>query len=54
MHGFCLVGTGILNWVLDADKFENDPDLEKIRHDRGYSYQVRRWQYPPLPVVRGR
>ena len=31
---------GVVNWTLDADKYENDPELEKIRHDRGYSYQV--------------
>eukprot|EP00904_Undaria_pinnatifida_P011021 jgi/Undpi1/7049/HiC_scaffold_21.g09523.m1 len=30
---------GVLHWELDADKFENDPDLEKIRQERGYSYQ---------------
>lgn len=32
---------GVLHWQLDADKHENDPELEKIRADRGYSYQVR-------------
>lgn len=26
--------------MLDADKFENDPELEQIRKDRNYNYQV--------------
>lgn len=34
---------GVLHWELDADKFENDPDLEKIRQERGYSYQVQHY-----------
>ncbi|CAN0443748.1 unnamed protein product [Ascophyllum nodosum] len=34
-----LKSLGVVNWTLDADKYENDPELEKIRHDRGYSYQ---------------
>jgi 1,2-dihydroxy-3-keto-5-methylthiopentene dioxygenase len=29
---------GVLSWRLDADKYESDEDLEKIRKDRGYSY----------------
>lgn len=32
---------GVLHWELDASKHENDPALDKIRADRGYSYQVR-------------
>ena len=31
---------GVFHWQLDADKYENDPALDKIRADRGYSYQV--------------
>lgn len=31
---------GVLSWRLDADNYETDPDLKKIREDRGYSYQV--------------
>ncbi|CAN0019280.1 unnamed protein product, partial [Ectocarpus sp. 13 AM-2016] len=30
---------GVLHWELDADKHADDPALEKIRQDRGYSYQ---------------
>lgn len=29
---------GVLYWKLDADKYENDPELEKIRKDRNYSW----------------
>jgi hypothetical protein len=32
---------GVLHWVLDADNYETDPELQKIRKDRNYSYQVR-------------
>jgi hypothetical protein len=31
---------GVLSWKLDADKWENDPQLEAIRKVRGYSYTV--------------
>lgn len=34
-----LAELGVLHWTLDADKFEGDPELEKIRQERGYSYQ---------------
>ncbi|CAM9341246.1 unnamed protein product [Choristocarpus tenellus] len=34
-----LASIGVLHWNLDADKFESDPELEKIRQERGYSYQ---------------
>lgn len=30
----------MLHWELDADKHQDDSALEKIRKDRGYSYQV--------------
>eukprot|EP01026_Neomeris_dumetosa_P065585 TRINITY_DN6299_c1_g1_i1.p1 TRINITY_DN6299_c1_g1~~TRINITY_DN6299_c1_g1_i1.p1 ORF type:complete len:200 (+),score=22.24 TRINITY_DN6299_c1_g1_i1:68-667(+) len=30
---------GVLSWKLEADKYENDPELEAIRKVRGYSYQ---------------
>ena len=47
--------SGVLNWALDADKFENDPELEKIRQERGYSYTVHRFrrlqQFPRCSVV---
>lgn len=33
-----LADLGILYWHLDPDKYENDPDLDKIRQDRGYNY----------------
>lgn len=39
VSGDMLIDLGVLYWKLDADKFENDPDLEKIRSDRGYDYQ---------------
>ncbi|PNI72888.1 ADI1 isoform 2 [Pan troglodytes] len=29
---------GVLYWKLDADKYENDPELEKIRRERNYSW----------------
>ncbi|XP_078397822.1 acireductone dioxygenase [Cetorhinus maximus] len=29
---------GILYWKLDADKYENDPELQKIRKERNYSW----------------
>lgn len=34
-----LKALGVLHWQLDADKHESDPALDKIRADRGYSYQ---------------
>nr|XP_027793628.1 1,2-dihydroxy-3-keto-5-methylthiopentene dioxygenase [Marmota flaviventris] len=33
-----LRGLGVLYWKLDADKYENDPELEKIRRERNYSW----------------
>lgn len=29
---------GVLHWVLNADNYETDPELQKIRDERGYSY----------------
>ncbi|XP_063040591.1 acireductone dioxygenase [Engraulis encrasicolus] len=29
---------GVFYWKLNADIYENDPELEKIRKERGYSY----------------
>ncbi|KAK5609308.1 1,2-dihydroxy-3-keto-5-methylthiopentene dioxygenase [Crenichthys baileyi] len=29
---------GVLYWKLNADTYESDPELEKIRKDQGYSY----------------
>uniref|UniRef100_A0A2P2K458 Acireductone dioxygenase n=1 Tax=Rhizophora mucronata TaxID=61149 RepID=A0A2P2K458_RHIMU len=29
---------GVLSWRLDADKYETDEDLKKLREERGYSY----------------
>ena len=31
---------GVLSWKLDADNSETDPELKKIREERGYSYSV--------------
>ena len=31
---------GVLSWRLDADKYETDEELKKIRRDRNYSYMV--------------
>jgi hypothetical protein len=31
---------GVLHWVLDADSYETDPELQKIRKERGYNYEV--------------
>uniref|UniRef100_A0AAZ3SWP7 Acireductone dioxygenase n=1 Tax=Oncorhynchus tshawytscha TaxID=74940 RepID=A0AAZ3SWP7_ONCTS len=33
-----LENIGVFYWKLDADIYETDPVLEKIRKDRGYSY----------------
>ncbi|KAK4478117.1 hypothetical protein RD792_017395 [Penstemon davidsonii] len=33
-----LANLGVLYWKLDPEKYENDPELNKIRQDRGYSY----------------
>ena len=30
----------MLSWRLDADKYETDEELKKIREDHGYSYMV--------------
>ncbi|CAG7838505.1 unnamed protein product [Allacma fusca] len=31
--------TGVLHWKLDADSYLEDPQFEKIKRERGYSYQ---------------
>lgn len=31
---------GVLYWKLNAKNYENDPELEKIREERGYNYFV--------------
>ncbi|KAL3649014.1 Acireductone dioxygenase 3 [Castilleja foliolosa] len=31
---------GVLSWRLDADNYETDPELKKIREARGYTYTV--------------
>lgn len=28
-----------MHWVLDADSFETDPELQRIRKERGYNYE---------------
>ncbi|KAI5347799.1 hypothetical protein L3X38_000686 [Prunus dulcis] len=33
-----LTELGVLSWRLDADNYETDEELKKIREDRGYSY----------------
>ncbi|KAL6194921.1 hypothetical protein ACLB2K_035996 [Fragaria x ananassa] len=33
-----LAELGVLSWRLDADNYETDEELKKIREDRGYSY----------------
>ncbi|KAI5069258.1 hypothetical protein GOP47_0015559 [Adiantum capillus-veneris] len=33
-----LAELGVLQWVLDADNYEQDPELAKIRQERGYTY----------------
>ncbi|MBA0555511.1 hypothetical protein Golob_025684 [Gossypium lobatum] len=33
-----LAELGVLSWRLDADNYENDEELKKIREERGYSY----------------
>lgn len=35
-----LLDLGVLSWKLDADNYETDPELKKIREARGYSYTV--------------
>ena len=39
VSGEKLVELGVVYWKLDADSYEDDPKLEKIRKDRGYNYQ---------------
>lgn len=39
VSGAKLRALGVTYWKLDADRYENDADLEKIRVDRGYNYQ---------------
>jgi 1,2-dihydroxy-3-keto-5-methylthiopentene dioxygenase len=34
-----LLALGVMSWELDADAYENDPKLEEIREERGYSYK---------------
>lgn len=31
---------GVLSWRLDADNYETDEELKKLREERGYSYMV--------------
>lgn len=31
---------GVVSWRLNADIYETDEELKKIREDRGYSYMV--------------
>jgi len=31
---------GVLHWKIDADNWQTDEALAKIRADRGYSYEV--------------
>ncbi|GLJ17380.1 hypothetical protein SUGI_0301910 [Cryptomeria japonica] len=33
-----LTELGVLIWELDADHYDNNPQLEKIKKDRGYNY----------------
>ncbi|XP_006006602.1 acireductone dioxygenase isoform X2 [Latimeria chalumnae] len=33
-----LLKLGISHWKMDADNYETDPELEKIRKERGYSW----------------
>lgn len=35
-----LAELGVLSWKLDADNYETDEELKKIREARGYSYMV--------------
>ena len=39
VSGEKLIALGVVYWKLDADNYENDTKLEKIRKDRGYNYQ---------------
>ncbi|CAM9607739.1 unnamed protein product [Chrysoparadoxa australica] len=34
-----LKSIGVLHWSLDADKHPNDPELDKIKEERGYNYE---------------
>lgn len=40
LEQFNLAELGVLSWRLDADKYETDEELKKIRAARGYSYVV--------------
>ncbi|MED6119877.1 hypothetical protein PIB30_015828 [Stylosanthes scabra] len=35
-----LAELGVLSWRLDADKHQTDPELKKIREERGYTYML--------------
>lgn len=37
---------GVLYWKLNAKDHENDPELNKIRQERGYNYMVSFQFYP--------
>ncbi|THG15311.1 hypothetical protein TEA_008779 [Camellia sinensis var. sinensis] len=37
-----LAELGVLSWRLDADNYETDEKLKKIREERGYSYMAMR------------
>nr|KAF6445800.1 acireductone dioxygenase 1 [Rousettus aegyptiacus] len=47
---------GVLHWKLDPDKYENDPELEKIRKERNYNWMdiitVSREELPDYEEVR--
>ncbi|XP_024526210.1 1,2-dihydroxy-3-keto-5-methylthiopentene dioxygenase 1 [Selaginella moellendorffii] len=30
---------GVLHWVMNADEYETDPQLKKLREERGYDYE---------------
>ena len=39
VSGETLRALGVVYWKLDANKHEDDPQLEQIRKERGYNYQ---------------
>lgn len=49
---FVFAELGLLSWRLDADKYETDENLKKIREARGYSYVVCIWSFLLLFVLR--
>ncbi|KAH9622220.1 hypothetical protein KSS87_003843 [Heliosperma pusillum] len=45
-----LAEIGVLYWKLNAKDYENDPELNKIREERGYNYTVSFPHHSVIPI----